>query len=260
MNLRRWLGCITCYSVCVFACAPASAQDAVAPAAAATESVDPAGPATETEEIIPFKLSLPTQSDRAAWLTPGFRVQMGGGYGTWHGLSGAPSGSLLAYIVRVGARLDADWSLVSSLQLARINYGDHSGLRYVGTVDPTWHATESLEFAVGFGFSGIVEGNTGRVDPDAVQKASLVSSYTLPNTYPPVPSCDGTGTAALARAAWNIVLGPMSAGSLAIEFDGQWTVCSDRLGQVEPDTAKTNYRRQWWPHMGGTIAWLFAWR
>lgn len=268
MSARLGLVTATCCVLGVLAWSPARAQDAVATpgaptdaaAAAATEVVENPAASTETDEIIPFKLSLPTESDRVAWSTAGFRVQMGGGYGTWQGLSGAPSGSLLAYIVRLGARLDADWSLVSSLHLARVNYGNNSAFRYAGTVDPTWHATENLEFAIGFGFAGIIEANTGRPDPDAAQRNSLVSSYTLLNTYPPVPSCNGVGTAALARAAWNIVLGPMSAGSVALEFDGQWTACSERLGQVEPDTAQTIYRRQWWPQLGGTLAWLFAWR
>ena len=44
------------------------------------------------------KLSLPTEADRAAWTRPGFRLQLGGGYGQLVGLRGAPDGRLYAVL------------------------------------------------------------------------------------------------------------------------------------------------------------------
>ena len=215
----------------------------------------------DADDALPFKLSLPTEDDRSAWRSPGFRLQLGAGYGQFHGLSGAPSGRLIAAVIRVGARLDADWSLLTSFQYGSASaVKGLSGLRFSGTIDPTWHVTDRFDLAVGFGLGGLVEGNTGRPEPDASGRATLVSSYTLPKTSPAIPSCTGVGAAGLVRAGWMAVLGPLSSMGFALEVDGQWTACKDNLNRVEPDTAQPIYRVQWWPHVGATLAWLVAWR
>lgn len=209
----------------------------------------------------PPKLSLPTEDNPTAWRGPGLRLQVGVGAGGLKGLGGAPSGRLIAAIVRVGARLDADWSLMASFQYAQATAaGGLSGLRFAGTLDPTWHVTPHLDLAIGIGFGGIVEGRTGRVDPDPAQQSSLANSYTLPSASPPLPSCSGVGVATLLRGSWMFPLGPASQTGLALELDGQWTGCVDNTGRVEPDTAQPIARRQWWPHVGGTLAWLVGWR
>ncbi len=215
----------------------------------------------EADDALPFKLSLPTEDDRTAWKAPGLRLQLGLAYGRLQGLSGAPSGRILGPIIRVGARLDDAWSVLASFQYASVSaVGGLSGLRFAGTLDPTWHVTDSIDLAFGFGFAGIVEGNSGRPEPDASGRATLVSSYTLPKTSPPIPSCSGVGAAGLLRASWLAVLGPIFSSGFALELDGQWTGCKDNLGRVEPDTAQPIYRVQWWPHWGGTLAWVAAWR
>jgi hypothetical protein len=206
------------------------------------------------------KLSLPTEADRDAWRRSGFRMGLGVAYGDLVGLEGAPSGRLLGFLLRLGVRLDPDWSLLASLQYSRASSpGGLDGLRFAGTIDPTWHATSHLSLAVGLGFGGIVEGSTSRPEVNPLP-GSLSTSYTFPSPSPPLPSCSGVGVAALARAEWTIVLGPRSATSFAIEAVGQWTGCVDDTGQVDLDTGQAIVRRQWWPHTGGTVQWGFTWR
>ncbi|HXU06766.1 MAG TPA: hypothetical protein VN903_37690 [Polyangia bacterium] len=208
----------------------------------------------------PPRFSLPTESDRDAWLRAGFRLSLGAVYGRLAGLEGAPSGRLLGATVRLGLRLDAGWSVLASFQYASASApGGLSGLRFAGTIDPTWHATRHLALALGLGFGGIVEGRTGRPDvaplPDTIE-----TSYTFPSPSPPLPSCSGVGATALARAEWTIILGPRTATNLGVEAVGQWTGCVADTGRVEPDTGQAIVRRQYWPHVGAVGTWSFTWR
>lgn len=221
----------------------------------------------------PVRFSLPTEDDVAAWRRPGFRLQLGVNYGALAGLDGAPGGQISGAILRVGARLDPRWSLLASFNYASASTGGGlgglklvsdadglSGLRFAGTLDPTWHLDDNFDLAIGLGFGGIVEGRSGRPDPDPEQQSTLENSYTFPHADPPLPSCQGVGVAGLVRLGWTLVIGPRAATGLALEFDGQWTGCVDDTGRVEPDTARPIVRRQWWPHLGGTLAWTFTWR
>src|SRR3984885_15612688 len=114
------------------------------------------------EEGVP-KLSLPTEADRVAWLNPGFRLGLGLVYGRMYGIHGPPNGRILGAQMHAGLRLDEQWSLYTTFQYAAASGpGALSGLRFEGTVDPTWHVTRSFWLAVGFGFGGIVEGHTSR--------------------------------------------------------------------------------------------------
>ncbi len=246
-------------------CAVAQAQETPVPAELpTTPATSPAslpGTPLPPDEEPPFELSLPTQADEEAWRDPGFRLQLGAGYGALLGVGGPPDGRLIGAVVRAGPRLDEDWSLLASFQYAWASKaGGLSGLRFAGTLDPTLHVGEHLELAVGVGFGGLVEGNTGRADPDAEQRTALNDSYTWPSAAEPLPRCVGVGAAVLTRASWMIVLGPTSSTGLSAELDGQWTGCVDDLGHVEPDTAQPIVRRQWWPHVGGTLSWMVAWR
>lgn len=219
-----------------------------------------AGPPAPGDDEGEPKLSLPTIADRDAWLRSGFRMGLALSYGELVGLGGAPSGRLLGFIVRLGIRLDRDWSLVTSLQYARASStGGVDGLRYSGTIDPTWHVTPHLSLALGLGFGGIVEGSTGRPDISPAG-GTLAGSYTFPTANPPLPTCSGVGVSVLGRAEWSIVLGPRSATSFALEAIGQWTGCVDDTGITDQFTAQEIVRRQWWPQTGGTAIWGFTWR
>jgi len=206
------------------------------------------------------RLSLPTQADRVAWQDSGFRLGLGLVYGRLVGLRGAPSGRLIGPTIRVGLRLDESWSVLTSFQYASASqHGGLSGLRFAGTLDPTWHVTPSLSIAIGFGFGGIVEGRTGRMDADPLP-STLDTSYTFPSARTPIASCSGVGAAGLARVEWAYVLGPRSQTGVSLEVVGQWTGCVDDTNRVEPDTGTAIVRRQWWPHTGATLGWGITWR
>jgi hypothetical protein len=240
---------------------PADADEPTppAPATPATQAAPAAAAKIEDEDGEP-RLSLPTAADRTAWQTSGFRLGLGLVYGRLVGLRGAPSGRLIGPTIRIGVRLDNSWSAFASFQYAAASRdGGLSGLRFAGTVDPTWHVTPSLSVALGFGFGGIVEGVTGRMDAEPLP-STLDTSYTFPDARPPIASCSGVGAAGLARVEWTYVLGPRSQTGIAVEAVGQWTGCIDDTNRVEPDTGTAIVRRQWWPHTGATIAWGITWR
>ena len=216
-------------------------------------------PAAPDEDGEP-RLSLPTAADRTVWQTSGFRLGLGLVYGRLIGLRGAPSGRLLGPTVRVGLRLDRSWSILASFQYASAVERDGlSGLRFAGTLDPTWHMTPSLSLSLGFGFAGIVEATTARMDPEP-HGSTLDTSYTFPDARTPLPRCNGVGAAGLARLEWAYVLGPRGQTSVALEVVGQWTGCVDDTRRVEPDTGTAIIRRQFWPHTGLTLAWGVTWR
>ncbi len=205
------------------------------------------------------RLSLPTEADRDAWRRAGFRLALGLTYGRMYGLEGAPSGRLLGATIRFGLRLDSDWSILASFQydVASSSNGLH-GLRFAGTIDPTWHATRHLSLALGLGFGGIVGGRYGMDVPPL--PSTLATSYTFPSASPSLPTCSGVGAAGLARAEWSWVLGPRSATGLGLEALGQWTGCVDDTGNVDLDTGQAIVRRQWWPQVGVTGTWSVTWR
>jgi hypothetical protein len=246
--------------VALLACSAVAHADK--PATVNSERGTTSAPITK-EEDEPPKLSLATEADRVAWTRPGFRLALGLVYGRMIGLRGTPSGRLLGAVLHTGLRLDKDWSISASLEYASASqHLGLSGLRFAGTIDPTWHVNDHLALAIGFGFAGIVEGNTGR--PDVMPVNSDVgasgSSYTFGSSNPPLPSCSGVGAAALARATYGWVLGPRGTTAVELEVFGQYTACIDRTGVVEPDTAQPIVREQYWPHTGVTLAWTFAWR
>jgi len=206
------------------------------------------------------KQSIAVETEEQGWQHTGFRLGLALAYGRMEGLRGAPSGRLLGPVLHAGLRLDHDWSLLATFQYESASAsGGLSGLRFSGTVDPTWHVTPHLALSLGLGFGGIVEGNTGRMD--LAQQATDVS-LTLPGADPPVPSCVGVGASGLFRAEYMWILGPRSQTNVSIEALGQYTSCVKRgsTNAVDPDTAQPIIRTQYWPHAGFTVAWGFAWR
>jgi hypothetical protein len=217
-----------------------------------------ASPAHDDEG--PPRFSLPTQSDRDAWKRGGFRLSLGLTYGRLVGLEGVPGGLMLGPTIRVGLRLDADWSLYASFQYASAETpGRFSALRFAGTIDPTWHATRHLSLALGLGFGGLQGGVIGTSDIDPLPQ-TIETSYTFPRSSPPLPNCSGVGVAGLARAEWTFVLGPRTSTGLGLEVLGQWTGCVEETGRVDPDSGQAIVRRQYWPHVGYTGTWSFTWR
>lgn len=206
------------------------------------------------------KTSLAIESDEAGWQRTGFRLGLGLADGDLAGLHGAPSGRLLGPFVHMGLRLDRDWSLYTTFQYESASRaGGLSGLRFSGTLDPTWHVTSSLAVGVGLGFGGIVEGRSGRADVDPLG-STLDTSYTFPDSTHPLPSCNGVGMTGLLRGTYAYVLGPRSAAVVELEVMGQDTACVEATGKVEPDTAQPIVRRQYWSHAGGQLMVGVMWR
>lgn len=232
---------------------------ACAPCGAYAQAVMPAPASATVDEGLPFQLSLPTMADRDAWRTPGFRLHLGYGYGQLIGLDGTPDAVTHIILARAGARLDADWSLFMSLAYAIASEGI-SGLRFTGTIDPTWHVGDHFHVAAGAGLAGFVEANEGREEQDAALRGELVASYSYTGREPLISSCSGVGVAAILRAGATLVIGPLASTELAIQLDGQWVGCELATGRVEPDTAEAIVRRQWWPHLAAHLAWTVAWR
>jgi hypothetical protein len=218
----------------------------------------PATPVPVFDEDPPPRLSLPTESDRMLWTKPGFRFGLGLVYGRLYGVGGPPDANTIGPIIRLGLRIDEAWSLMGSLQYLYAT-GAMRGLRFAGTVEPTWHATQHLSLAVGLGFGGLIEPTSSRPDLHPYS-GEISSSYTFSSANPPLPNCDGVGATGLMRAEWMFVLGPRSSTSLAFEMNGQWTGCVDDSGRVEPDSNTSIVRRQWWPHLGGSLIWGILWR
>jgi len=235
-------------------------QAGIAAPAEVHSAPPPAAPTPIFDEDPAPRLSLPTESDRALWKKPGFRFGLGVAYGRLYGIGGPPNYNLVGPMIHAGLRLDEDWSLMGSLQYLYAAGGNGmKGLRFVGTVEPTWHATTHLSLAIGIGFGGIIESGSTRTDPPP-KLDSLDTSYTFPDASTPIPNCSGVGVAGLLRGQWMWVMGPRSATGFALQFDGQWTGCVDDSGRYEPDTAAPIVRRQWWPHLGGSLTWEIQWR
>ncbi|HEY4240440.1 MAG TPA: hypothetical protein VGM88_11515 [Kofleriaceae bacterium] len=206
------------------------------------------------------KTSLATETPEAGWQHTGFRVGLGLAVGQLVGLRGPPSGHLIGAQLHAGLRLDETWSIYATFEYARAKEsGGLSGLRFAGTLDPTWHVTPHVALAVGLGFGGIVEGRTGRTDADPLG-STLDTSYTFPDARHPIASCSGAGVAGLARATYSHVLGPRAATMIELEIIGQETACTDDSGKVEPDTARPILRHQYWAHAGATLLWGVSWR
>jgi hypothetical protein len=231
------------------------ATPALAPASVPAPPIQPA-----VDDDGPPRLSLPTDGDRAVWKKPGFRFGLGLAYGRLFGIKGPPNAQLIGPTIRAGIRLDERWSLMGSFQyLYATGTAGARGLRYAGTIEPTWHATEHLNLGVGLGFGGLVGPISNRPDPTP-KGDTLDASYTFPDARTPLQSCDGVGVTGLLRAEWLVVLGPRSSTGLALETDGQWTGCVDDTGNLDPDTATPIVRRQWWAHFGTSLAWVILWR
>jgi len=226
---------------------------------ARTDDTPPTGTRARDEDGVP-RFSLPTEADRVAWRRPGFRLGLAFAYGELAGLRGAPSGRLIGGKLRAGLRLDEAWSIAASFEYTLASRaGGLSGLRFAGTLDPTWHVTPRVSIAVGFGFGGIVEGTPDRMDASPLP-GELETSYTFPDARTPLGACSGVGAAGLARVEYAYVLGPRTSATVALEAVGQWTGCIDDTGRVEPDTGTAIVRRQWWPHAGATLALGVSWR
>ncbi|MCC7383041.1 MAG: hypothetical protein IT384_14480 [Deltaproteobacteria bacterium] len=200
--------------------------------------------------------SLATESDDVAWLAPGLRVALGYDFDALFGVGGTPSGGVHSVLLRVGARLDDRWSLLSTLRYG-VRFGESSAMRYSTTVEPTLDLLEHLTLSLGLGLGGFVVPDTGEPTPDPV---GLLNTLTLPDSDPLLGRCIGAGVIALIRLEYTFVVGPSSAMGPSLHADAQWTGCSESLGRTNVDTGEAIKLRQYWEHYSAGVGWIFWWR
>jgi len=141
--------------------AESPAPTALPPASVPAPPIQPA-----VDDDGPPRLSLPTDSDRAVWKKPGFRFGLGLAYGRLFGINGPRMPSSSDRPFAPAFVLDERWSLMGSFQyLYATGTAGTRGLRYAGTIEPTWHASEHLNLGVGIGFGGLVGPISNRPDP-----------------------------------------------------------------------------------------------
>jgi len=229
-----------------------------------------------------FKRSLETESDDAGWTSAGFRLSLGYAYGGEEGLGNLPGATTHNIIIRAGARLDAAWSLLGSLQYAFAD-GGFSALSYLITVDPTWHLGHGFDLAIGVGFGGLAgvlvqdpndycyvdtngDGFNDCAPPIGVPAgddfdiyADPTHSQTLTHSAP-LESCSATGPAALVRVGWTLVCDDIWSLALHAETHARWMVCEESADVRDAETGERIVARQWWAMIGANLGLSFAWR
>lgn len=217
------------------------------------------------------RLSFPTAQDFEVWRNPGIRVQLGYAYGRQLSDGPGPGFSTHTITFRPQVRVSEHWSLAANVGYS-ITRGDFSGLRWMVTIEPTFHPIAGLGISVGVGYAGII----GNRPHDPTQDPSFVSpnepfrdqvvefleepaSRTVGPSYH-MWSCDGAGAAAVVRAEYLFVVGPLFASGPYIQGDLQRTRCEETAGGVNLETGEQVKFRQWWVHHGWNAGWWFTWR
>lgn len=211
----------------------------------------------ESEPEPEVKTSLAIETPEESWRRAGFRVSLGYMLDGLLAVDGPPDGAVHTAIVRVGARLDEDWSLFATLRYG-VRHSRPLGLRYSGTVEPTVHLFDGLTLAVGVGVAGFVITETEVSSPEP--ESGIVASYTLPEAKPLLGACLGAGVIALLRADYVLVSSDLLSYGPTVQFDTQWTGCVEQLGRSDPDTGEPILLRQYWQHFGASVGFAFWWR
>ena len=235
---------------------------AAAPAtASARHSARPPRRAAKSDDDEAPKLSLPTEADRVAWQQPGFRLGLGVAYGRLRRPARRAEWPAPRCAAARWLAARCRWSLIASFQYASASGRRRaSGLRFAGTLDPTWHVTPSFSLAVGFGFGGIVEGRTSASRCQPAGRARRHRATRSPNAHTPLPSCSGVGVAGLARAEYAWVLGPRSQTWWRSRSIGQYTGCVETPGASSPTPRQSDRAPPVLGAPGVRLAVGIAWR
>jgi hypothetical protein len=203
----------------------------------------------QTETV---RLSLPTESDLAAWRSPGFRLQLGWGYAIVHGTGAAWSFRSENFLLRPSVRLDDRWALALDLL-----YGTGpNGVRWNVTLEPTFFIWRQLAVSAGVGFGGLYISqpgiNTGTLPTETVSRTLSQSDR--------LDSCTGSALTSIARVEYLFVAGPLFASGPFAHVEAMWTDCQETFGQVDQETGRPIQLDQWWTQWTTTFGWWFAWR
>jgi hypothetical protein len=208
--------------------------------------------ALEQTDVV--RLSLPTESDAAAWAAPGLRVQLGYGYGFVQGTGPAWSWRGHNVLLRPSARIDAHWAL----GVAMLYGTGPGGVRWSVTAEPTFHPWRQLGVTVGLGYGGLSVSDplapSGRLrGPDEVVSRNLADDETL-------QSCTGSAVSSLLRVEDLFVAGPLFASGPLVQVQGQWTRCQATFGRTNAETGRPVVLTQWWRQSSLMLGWWLAWR
>lgn len=202
-----------------------------------------------------LKSSLELETPEEAWRESGFRVGLGYAFDEVFGAEGVPGGAHHSAVLRLGVRLDEQWSLLGTFRYG-VRFSEFGGMRFAATLEPTLHLTHAWTVALGAGIGGFIIGDTGEPLP----RVQIVATYTLPATTPLVSACEGAGLIAVARSEYAIFVSPLFSMGPAIQVDAQWTPCIDQLNVADIDTGEAINFKQYWRNYGLSVAWLFWWR
>jgi hypothetical protein len=230
------------------------------PAADPTTTTTSAAPALSEVVAAPPEpeLSLVRETPDEAWRQDGFRLALGYTGDFAFGAGQVPGGYLHTVELRVGARLDADWSLLGTLRYGA-QPGTPSILRFSATLEPTLHLTDGLSVTLGAGLGGLVaSGVPGDRPADALTLTSSVDVVGVDSAI--LGSCSGLGVLGLARLDWVWPMSGLWSMGPTLAVDVQRTSCVESTGAVEADTGRAIERRQTWPMAGVRLGWMFGWR
>jgi hypothetical protein len=208
--------------------------------------------ALEQTDVV--RLSLPTESDAAAWAAPGLRVQLGYGYGRVAGSGPAWSWRGHNVLLRPSVRLDEHWGLGVAML-----YGTApGGVRWSVTAEPTFFLWRQTAVTVGLGYGGLSVSDPfafgGRSPgPDEVVSRDLADDETL-------HSCTGSAVSGLLRIEHLFVAGPLFASGPMVQGQGQWTRCQATFGRTNAETGRPVVLTQWWRQSSLMFGWWLAWR
>lgn len=197
--------------------------------------------------------SLPTESDRDAWASPGFRFSLAPSVGGLVGSGPAPSMATTGVILRARLRLDPSWSVAATAQY-HYAWSGFLGLRWLVGIEPILHPMPGLSVSVGVGIGGLY-GNTETTQPNL---SAPGVSWTVPDDRT-VYLCQGGGAALTARVEYEYVVGQMFATGPFLQADATRVRCVQDRG-AELETGLRLEDRQWWTHVGGSLGWWLSWR
>lgn len=206
------------------------------------------------------RLSLPTEADEAAWVTPGLGVQIGYARGALAGLDGAPAFTTNAFHLRTRLRLDPSWSAALALEYAGAS-GALDGLRWSALLESVFHPTAWSGLAFGVGYGGLQGTRVANGIPVAVPgwgEDELASRDLRPGES--VPACTGGALVTGLRAEAQIPFGTLFATGPFAQVDLQATRCEAAFGGTDRETGLPLVATRWWTHGGARIGWWLSWR
>jgi hypothetical protein len=206
----------------------------------------------ELEQTDNVRLSMPTESDRAAWASSGLRVALGYGYGIVTGAGPAWSFRSQTALIRPSFRLDEHWELGVTMLYAT----GPGGVRWSVTAEPTLFLWRQLGISAGVGYGGLFISNsnvnTGTLASETVSRTLSDSDH--------LSSCTGSALTSALRAQYLFVTGSLFASGPFADLNEQWTECTQSFGQVDKETGRAVVLTQWWRQTTATFGWWFSWR